>query len=65
MAFEIKRKAELTLVSLLAELIDPSGRQRSMPAPITSVFTRESLAGYCECSTGWQAQSSTRISTKG
>jgi hypothetical protein len=33
MAFETKRKAELTLVSLLAELIDPSGRQRSMPAP--------------------------------
>jgi hypothetical protein len=56
MAFEIKRKAELTLVSLLAELIDPSGRQRLMPAPPTSVFTRESLAGYRGSSTGWQAQ---------
>ena len=56
MAFETKRKAELTLVSLLAELIDPSGRQRLMPASPTSVFTRESLAGYRGSSTGWQAQ---------
>jgi hypothetical protein len=31
MAFEIKRKAELTLVSVLAELIDPSGRQCLAP----------------------------------
>ncbi len=42
MAFEIKRKAELTLVSLLAELIDPSGRQRLMPAPQLR-FSQESL----------------------
>ena len=44
--------------------IDPLGRQRLMPAPTTSVFTRDSLPSYRGCSTGWQAQSSTRISTR-
>jgi hypothetical protein len=38
MAFEIKRKAELTLVSVLAELIDPSGRQWLIPARHDSGF---------------------------
>jgi hypothetical protein len=41
MAFETKRKAELTLVSLLAELIDPSGRPGLAPARHDSGFHKK------------------------